>query len=65
MRFRLFEDLPADCVPFILALQCPDVFTEFGAVLTFFVVEGRLVISPSCLEVSGGQSYVGSSAVVK
>ena len=47
-----FEDLPADCVPFIFALQFPDVFTEFGAVLAF--VEGRLVISPSCFEVSGG-----------
>ena len=28
VRFRLFEDLPADCVPFIFALQCPDVFTR-------------------------------------
>ena len=53
VRFRLFEDLPADCVPFIFALQFPDVFTEFGAVLAFFVVKGRLVISPSCFEVNG------------
>ena len=54
VRFRLFEDLPADCVPFIFALQFPDVFTELCAVLAFYVVEGRLVIYPSCFEVSGG-----------
>ena len=54
VRFRLFEDLPLNCVAFIFALQFPDLFTEFGAVLALFVVEGRLVVSPSCFEVSGG-----------
>ena len=54
VRFRLFEDLPFKCVALIFAFQFPDVFTELSAGLALFVVERRLVISPSCFEASGG-----------